>query len=145
MPVSSREIFKAKIAFHFAYTALPVSLALITVCALLSIPFLTVVFAVMTILAVSMLCALVGLAINLKFPNLKWTNEIVAVKQSIAVLVSMFVGWAIAALFLGGHFLFGQYMYVEGYLAIALVVFVGAAAILWQWIKTRGVEIFESL
>ncbi len=145
MPVNAQEIFKAKIAFHFVYTALPVSLALITVCALLQIPFLTVVFATLTILAVSILCALVGLAINLKLPNLKWTNEIVAVKQSLSVLISMFVGWAIAALFLGGHFLFGQYMYAEGYFAIALAVFLGAAAILWQWIKKRGVEIFESL
>lgn len=145
MPVSSQEIFKAKIAFHFAYTALPCSVALIIVCALLAIPFLTVVFAVLTILAVSILCALVGLAINLKFPNLKWTNEIVAVKQSISVLVSMFVGWAIAALFLGGHFLFGQYMYAEGYFAVALAVFVAMAAALWQWLKTGGVKIFENL
>jgi ABC-2 type transport system permease protein len=145
MPIDTLEIFKAKIAFHFLYTALPVSISLITICALLSIPFLTVAFAIATTLAVTVLCAVMGLAINLKFPNLKWTNEIVAVKQSISVLVSMFVGWAIAALFLGGHFLFGQYMYAEGYFAIALAVFLGAAAILWQWTKTRGVEIFESL
>lgn len=145
MPIDTLEIFKAKIAFHFLYTALPVSISLITICALLSIPFLTVAFAIATTLAVTVLCAVMGLAINLKFPNLKWTNEIVAVKQSISVLVSMFVGWAIAALFLGGHFLFGQYMYAEGYFAIALAVFLGAAAILWQWIKKRGVEIFESL
>lgn len=145
MPMDTLEIFKAKIAFHFLYTALPVSISLITICALLSIPFLTVAFAIATTLAVTVLCAVMGLAINLKLPNLKWTNEIVAVKQSISVLVSMFVGWAIAALFLGGHFLFGQYMYAEGYFAIALAVFLGAAAILWQWTKTRGVEIFESL
>lgn len=144
MPVKTEEIFKAKIAFQIVYT-LPVVLVQILICALLQIPFWTVVVSLLALCAVIVLCAAAGLAINLKLPSLKWTNEMVAVKQSLSTLVTMLVGWAIAGLSVGGHFLFGVYLPAEAYLAIVTAVFGLAAVVVLVWLKKRGVELFESL
>ncbi len=145
MPVKTEEIFKAKIAFHIAYTLLPVGLVQILVCALLQIPVWTILLGFLGLCAITTLCAAAGLAINLKLPSLKWTNEMVAVKQSLSTLVTMLVGWAIAGLSVGGYFLFGVYLPAEAYLAIVTAVFALASAAGFVWLKKRGVEIFQEL
>lgn len=148
MPVSTTTVFLAKIALHCAVTAVPLCVSMIAVGIIFHLGFFATLMAVLALSAVTLLTALSGLAINLKLPNLKWTSEIVAVKQSLSVLVSMFVGWGIAGLVLGGNFLFGKLFTgapVMVYLAFAVCVMLAASVVLWLWLKKRGAQIFENL
>ena len=145
MPVRSTEIFFAKIAFHTAYTLLPTLPVCVLLCVLLQIPVLTSAFVTLTVAAITLLCAVVGLVVNLKFPNLKWTNEMVAVKQSLSAVLCLFAGWGIAALLVGGHFLFGVYLYAEIYMGLAVCLFIGVSAALWLWLLRRGTNVLEAL
>ena len=145
MPVSTLTVFKAKIALHFVVTAVPLCISMALVGIIFHLGVWATVMAMLSLSAVTLLSALSGLAINLKLPNLKWTSEIVAVKQSASVLVTMFVGWAIAGLVLGGNLLFGKYWHPFAYLAFAIGVLISACVVLWLWLKKRGVEIFENL
>ncbi len=148
MPVSTTTVFLAKIALHCAVTAIPLWVSMIAVGIIFHLGVFATLMAVLALSAVTLLTALSGLAINLKLPNLKWTSEIVAVKQSLSVLVSMFVGWGIAGLVLGGNFLFGKLFTtapVMVYLAFAIFAMAAASVVLWLWLKKRGVEIFEGL
>jgi len=88
---------------------------------------------------------LMGLAINLKFPNLHWTNETAAVKQGLSSALAMFGGWGVALLPLGGYFLFGKYLPAWGYALLCLTLFVLACVGLIVWLKRRGEKIFENL
>jgi ABC-2 type transport system permease protein len=101
--------------------------------------------AIITLLCITLLCATLGLVINLKMPNLKWTNEIVAVKQSFSVLLAMFACWGVSLLVIGGYFLFGKYLYAEVYLALVSSLFLVVAALLWGWVYKRGTRLFEAL
>jgi hypothetical protein len=95
-------------------------------------------------IALAVLTAFSGLIINLHFPNLHWTNELVAVKQSLSPLVAMLIGWVLAGLAVGGWFLFGKYI-GAWYLVVLLALFTVVSVCLWQWLKTRGKVLFENL
>lgn len=144
-PVPTEKIFLAKLGFHLLLAAVPAVIVGIVYCVLLKISFFTSVLVIALILAIAVLSALVGLALNLKYPNLHWTNEIAAVKQGASVVISMFGGWGISLLIVGGYFLFGKYLPTAAYLGIFLAVYLGGAFLLWRWIKTKGKTIFENL
>ncbi|MBQ8308422.1 MAG: ABC transporter permease [Clostridia bacterium] len=144
-PVATKEIFAAKIATHALVTALPAAIAAAVVCALLKIPVGLAALVLFTVLAITVLCATAGLAINLKMPNLTWTNEVAVVKQSLSTMLGMFAGWGASALVIIGHFAFGKYLPAAGYLTIVGALFVVLAVPLILWLLKRGVKIFERL
>ena len=144
-PVSVGLIFFAKIVLHILVTAIPALIAAILLCALLGIPVWTSLTVIGLVVAITVLGAVSGLAINLKLPNLHWTNEVAAVKQGLSVLIAMFAGWGVSALLIGGYFLFGKYLPAEGYLGICIALFALASGAIAWWLKKRGGDIFESL
>ena len=91
-PVDTRTIFNAKIAVSLTASAPAVILGgpLLTLGLDGGPAELLMLVAVPAVYAV--LSAVVGLAVNLKFPNYDWTTETAVVKQGSAVLVSMLIG-----------------------------------------------------
>ena len=144
MPISTETIFLAKAGFHVLYAALPAALTLSVFFAMVQMPFVHALLSVLTTLAASVLFAVMGLAINLKLPKLKWTSEVVVVKQSVAPLIAMFGGWGICALCLGGNFLFGQSIGIWYFIVMTAVLALASVGVC-LWLKKRGKEIFETL
>ena len=145
LPVEPWKVLKAKIKMQLLLSAIPV--IFLTASALLVIKP-EVGFMVMipvTVVFFAVLMALLGLMFNLKAPNLTWTNEIVPIKQSMSVTLTVFGGMGIV-LGLG----IGYYLLMDN--VDALIYLVGAdvlmaAAIIWmtQWLKHKGSKIFASL
>lgn len=144
-PVKTEEIFAAKLLLQIALTCIPATLATIVVCALLEIPLLLSLLVWFCVSVTACLCAALGLIVNLKLPNLTWTSEMAAVKQSLSVLVAMFVSWGIAALLIAGYFTIGALMSAELYLTFATALYASAFGFMLVWLGTRGVKIFERL
>ena len=145
MPVPSWTVLTAKLVLHILVSGLP---ALIAVCVLAPLVGLGIGWAVLvvcTVLAFVCLCAEAGLCFNLKLPNLHWTNEVAAVKQSISVLLAMFAGIAAVALPVLGYITFGKHLPSLVYLCSCLALFLGAAIGLGVWLKKRGAQLFENL
>ena len=145
LPVKTQDVLNAKLLLHFIMTAVPVALCGCGMGIVLKLAWYHVVFAVLTGILASAFFAEMGLMINLKFPNLHWTNEMVAVKQSLSAVFAMFGGWGVSLLPLGGYFLFGKYMPAWGYVALWLGIFALATTVLWLCIKKWGTLLFESL
>lgn len=145
MPVYSWEILFAKMAFHLLITCIPAVFCSAFLCVLLKIDVLLSVLCALTVCVLATLCALIGLLVNLKFPNLHWTNEVVAVKQSLSSILGMLAGWGISALLVGGYFLFGKYLPAWGYLGICIALLTIGAIACGVWLKKRGTQIFEEL
>ena len=145
LPVDSWHILKAKIHLHFVVSALPAVFATI----IMGITLEVGVWYTTSICILSTVCvtfaAAMGLAVNLKFPNLKWTNEAAAVKQSASVMIAMFGGMGAVLLLLGGYFLFGRYLPAMGYIWICCGILLLVSIALLIWLKKRGIKIFESL
>ena len=89
--------------------------------------------------------AQLGLFLNLKAPNLKWTNEIVPIKQSFSVTVALFGGWGMIVVSGGLYFLVRRFLGTYGFLTAACVVLAAVSVVLYRWLKNKGTRIFASL
>ncbi len=144
-PVSGRQVLMAKLKLHLILTMIP---AAVLTAAVEWVLKPTIGFAVL-IPVVAALFILVmaefGLFISVKKPNLHWTNEIIPIKQSIGVMISLFGGWVLTMVLVGGYFLTARILSPLAYLAVVAVLLFAADAGLLHWLRTRGAEIFENL
>ena len=145
LPVSGRQVLRAKLILHLLLTWIP-AIPLVVVlewlvrpkllCAVL-LPLLAVLF--------PLLMAEIGLSLNLKMPNFHWTSEIVPIKQSLPVAVALFGGWLIVIVFAGIYVLLRNVIGVNAFLALLCAVLFITAGWLHHWLMTRGARIFETL
>ena len=87
-----------------------------------------------------------GLTLGLKMPNLSWTNEVVPIKQSACVALSLFGGWAVAMIpgalyLLTGIGSLDPLLYLSVVTALLLIL----SAVLSLWVKRTGSRIFAAL
>ncbi|MFR0787238.1 MAG: hypothetical protein ACLSHM_03170 [Vescimonas sp.] len=127
--------------------AMPVLLAFV-LCLLAVYPGspLELLFIAVTALSYALLMALLGLFLGLKMPNLSWTNEVVPIKQSACVALSLFGGWAVAMIpgalyLLTGIGSLDPLLYLSVVTALLLIL----SAVLSLWVKKTGSRIFASL
>ena len=144
-PVKTETVFRAKILLQIVLTALPTLVCGIVVGIIAKISTWGLLLGLFVTLCACLAFALLGLCVNLKFPSLHWTNELVPVKQGVAALISMFSNFGIVLLFIGGYFLFGKYLTATGYLWICCCVVIASIIGLLIWLKKRGVKLFEEL
>lgn len=145
MPVPTWTVLTAKLALHILVSGLPALIAVCVLAPLIGLSLGWFVLVACAVLVFTCICAEAGLCFNLKLPNLHWTNEIAAVKQSVSVLLTMFAGIAAVALPVVGYIAFGKYLPELAYLCICLALFVGVGIGLGVWLKKRGVRLFENL
>ena len=91
------------------------------------------------------LFAVLGLVLNLKIPNLNWTNETVAVKQSASVFIILFAGLILSFIFAAVYYLLFMPVGALWYLVIASAVVTVLCALCVLWLKKRGTEIYKNL
>ncbi len=150
LPIPTWKILWSKILMHLLLTV-PVTL-FASICAIIALrpSFSIAVFAIVLPLLFVLFTAIFGVAVNLKLPNLKWTNETVPVKQGLAVGLSLLGGMIVALLLGVGYFLliwlipawlFPAWLY----LTICSVIFLALSAGLSFWLYYRGTKIFASL
>jgi len=145
LPVPTATVLKAKQKVHLVVTAPPAALLCISLSYVLGLDIQTAFFAVLAVLSTVSLSASAGLALNLKKPNLTWTNEMIPVKQSMAAMVMIFGGWALAVVFGGGGYFLAERLGGFTYVTIFFALTVLATRYLNRWLYTRGAAIFEEL
>lgn len=144
-PVPAKKALRAKLWLHLLLTCPPALLLGVCICAVFKISLLYSVLTLAFSLLFILLTALLGLALNLKMPNLNWTNEIVPVKQSLCVLLTLFGGWVIVLALGGIYIAVMKYISPLVYLLIISALTAGVSALLLRWIDTKGAKIFETL
>ena len=105
MPVSSRQIFGAKIAVNMLYVAF---FSILTQIFFLIPGHITIETALRNVilpLCIVFLVANVGLAIDIRRPNFDWTSVIDITKRSLSVTVSSLVGTLGSMIVIGGTFM----------------------------------------
>ena len=145
LPVTAQQALYAKLALHLLIAIPPAVVAL--PCLLIAFqpswPFV-ILIPLVTLLFI-LLEALVGLFMNLKAPNFTWTSEMVPVKQSLSVTVTL-LGSMGAVFALGGlYVLLREHIAPVLYLLLVCVFLACACAGLFYWLRKRGAEIFASL
>ena len=143
--LSSMNILTAKLKLHMLFTAVPALICSICFCIALKPELLTA--AVMIILPqiFTLLCAVSGLRVNIRMPNLTWSSESGAVKQSLGIMLAMCLGWAYIIVLIAVYLFAVQVLPNVFALIIATAVIAIITAISFARLKRKGVKRFETL
>lgn len=145
MPIPTEKIFRAKILLQLQLTLPCSTLLVIALEWVLGADPLLALLGVLFCAGFCLCDALIGLALNLRYPILHWTNETIPVKQSFVGPIVMLGGMAASILCAAAvYFLlpyFGAYLLlVSGILLTALTAF-----FLFRSLKNGGKMRFEKL
>ena len=144
-PISARQILMAKLQMHWILTGIP-AIPLIAAALWLLRPNLAEALLIpMAVCLFILWMAAMGLALNLKMPNLHWSNEMIPVKQSAPVMITLLGGWAIILLLAGLYALLYNSISALVYILCLCVLLAVGCVLLMRWLMTRGARIFESL
>lgn len=145
LPVSPVQALMAKIRLHVVLAVAPAAVLIIVV-EIIVMPSLAL---AVLLPAVSVLyiifSASFGLFLNLKSPNLTWTNEMVPIKQSMSMMVSIFGNWGITFALCALYFPAASVLSPAAYALIVAGILLALSLILLKWIKTKGAKIFAAL
>ena len=145
LPVKPWQVLRAKLLVQVVITGVPMLLA--SVCATLTVRpgLLAAVLLVVMPQVFVWLSAAFGLMMDLKRPNLTWTNEITVIEQRLTVLITMLGGW-VYAVALGLLYMMVPSGWDAGWYLLACTALTAAlTALLLRWLRTRGAALFAAL
>ncbi len=145
LPVSYKKVFWAKIKLHLAVTSIPALFCMIAFLISVSTNPLMGILITILVFIMIMFHALIGLVSNLRFPNLKWTNETMPVKQGMSVFLAMMVNMGVVLLLGALYMLLAKYISSTLYLCLCILVVSAICAGLWSSLCRRGTKTFGSL
>ena len=146
MPVSEKDILKAKLNLHIRLAAPPMILASFAAAFVFTPSLANLVLMIVAPVFYVMLSANIGLICNLKVPNLDWVNETQVVKQSISVLLSMLFNFLLVLIPGVLYFVLPS---VSGASLIFMLAYTLLLILGWRltqkWIFTKGAKVFQGL
>ena len=89
--------------------------------------------------------SLAGTAAGVRMPLLNWTDETAPIKQSGAVVISLFGGWGLSAALTLLYLLIGYKLGPALYLLIWALPLTLGSVLLLRWLDTRGAKQFAAL
>lgn len=144
LPVPTAKILAAKQWLHLLLTVPPALICCICCGIAFRFSFLQILMIVLPALAFIAFISAAGLALNLKKPNLNWTNETQAIKQNVSALIIIFGGWVLVIGLGALYWLLQASLSVTAWVAICTVLFALTAWLITAWINRRGVVLFEA-
>jgi ABC-2 type transport system permease protein len=145
LPIEPKKVLNSKIFLNL-FIALPISLISIII---LKFTFMTsyIQMLVLMILAIlsSFMIAQFGLLINLKFPKMDAISDVVAVKQSLSVLISVLLPLIIMFSVIGIYGAFGSSINFNVFISIVLGVFAIINMIEHTLLNTWGIKRFKEI
>lgn len=145
LPVDSYKILNAKINLQFYISALPILVSSILIGIAFGFDFTNIVYITVLSLVFALLSAILGLIIGLLKPNLNWVSETTPIKQSMAIFISMLLGFIIPALTVLAGFLLRHFISATNFMLFMIVIFAICSRLLNKWLMNKGAKIFENL
>ena len=145
LPVPAKIVLRVKQKLHLVLTMIPAWILTAVVLILIKPDLLVSILIVLLVTGFVLLNSAVGLYLNLKRPNLEWTNETAVLKRSIPVTICIFGGWGLMSVIGIGYYLLFSRISITLYLAIWVVLISVAVILVNQWLDKKGSVIFESL
>ena len=140
LPVDGRQVLLAKLRLHLLVN-IPAAVFAAVVLDILLLPNpLVATLAVLVPCVYVVFCGELGLLLNLRLPNLDWTSEAVAVKQSASVLAAVFSNIGVVVLFGALFYVSSDLLSEEGFLFITMSALLVMSAVLWRVLMRWGVH-----
>lgn len=145
LPVDTKTVLKSKYLLQMYINIVPAVFTADCVIIALRPGILTGVLTVILCAAYVVFHSLYSLFCGLHKVNLNWTNEVVPIKQGMNVIFAIFGGWALA-IAIGLPYLFlGTFLSAQIYMSVIIAIIAVLSVLLYRWMNTKGVRIFEAL
>lgn len=148
LPVKYKEILNAKAYTCIFLNGIPAMLLAIVACFAVKLDIISSILAVCGVIFVTIFLGYFGLLANILSPNFKWTNPTTVVKQSGAVMVSLFGGWVLMVASGYGAYYFTMKLCVISptiYLAIMDVLFLIGGFVLRIICEKKGTKLLRDI
>lgn len=145
LPVAAEDVLMAKLNMHLVLSLVPAIPLILAVEWVLKPGLLFGILIPVAAILFVLLMGEIGLAVNLKLPNLNWTSEIIPIKQSAAVSITLFGGWGLVLVLGGLYYLAGAWLGAVGFFLVACGLLVIGSGLLLQWLLSRGSRILQTL
>ena len=146
LPVEPWKVLCAKLWMQFILTALPLLLCIACIAITYHLPLLWLLVIVLFGVSYTLLAALSGLMLGVKMPTLTWTNEIMLIKQSAPVVITLFGGMGYTVLLFAGFLLLPGWMLgFSGYMTCIIGVNVILCVCNYLWLRKTGTARFAAL
>lgn len=145
LPVSPWQVLKAKLKVHLVLTIVPMLIC--TACVEYVLVPDTFSMIMMPVLVVLVVCisALSGLVIGLLLPNLNWSNETAAVKQSVGVMIALFGNWVFVIAVCVVYYWVYDSIAPKTYMLLCAAAFLVLICLMVLWLKKKGSQRFARL
>lgn len=138
LPVDAKMALRAKIALQLVLTTPAVLFCSVCLAFGLHLGALDALLLILTTTVSTVFMAVLGLAMGLRNPNFNWTREVVPIKQSLDVFLSMIGGFVGSILCFVVLFLFSDKIGSAACLAIITAVYAAGSAALYAWLMKQG-------
>ncbi|MDR1804320.1 MAG: hypothetical protein LBQ94_12025 [Treponema sp.] len=146
IPAPTRVVIQSKICTHWLISGLPCLVASICVATVAATHITDWIILLLIPQSTGVLIAVSGLAVNLHFPKLDWTNETYVVKQGLSAMITIF-GAMVTIIAVGIVYVFfiNTTISLTAFLWLFTLLFAIIAALVYAWLLTSGVKKFEQL
>ena len=146
LPVKPWKLFRAKIRMQLLLTTLTLLLCIVCTAIVYPLPPMQLLLMLLFAASYALLAVLSGLTLGVKMPTLTWTDELMPIKQSAPVMLTLFGGMGYTVLLFAGFLLLpGWALGFTGYMAC----FIGGNVILcvcnYLWLRKKGTARFAAL
>lgn len=145
MPVDSWKVLKSKIKVHMIVSLIPILVFVGVIEAIFDMTLVSRIMLPVYAVLFTLYEALFGLMLNIKMPNLTWTNETVAVKQSGSILLAILGSMGIVILLSLPYIIWHEIFEPDVYIILSAMIILIATVIIYMWVKKRGTKIFSKL
>lgn len=141
IPAKVKEIFYSKILVNLTILIPTIIINSIVLSIYFKTGFITTIFMFVTPFIYSLFISILGIVINLWFPNFTWKNEIKVIKQSMSTFLAIMIGMALAIIPFTIKTTMNPNLYTTLITSIMLLLTIG----LYTYMTTIGVKIFNKL
>ena len=146
LPIATQDILLVKLGMHLVL-CIPAGIFFsIVEVILFQLSILDAIIVVFVPVLFTFFIAVLGLLLNLWKPKFDWVNETVCVKQSMPVMMTMFISMGLVFVIVGGYLgLFANIFDLNSYMYLMIAIFITLSIALYYVLMTWGLRRFDEL
>lgn len=145
IPVDYGQILLAKVYMHLTVALIPLAVSAAVCSVVLQVGVFSGILSVVFPGILTLAGGLFGVIVNLRFPRFDWLTEMAAVKQGMAVMITMFVSMGIVVLLIVLFVITSSFLSPEIYIVICSALMAIVSALMVHYLKTKGSRVFAEL
>ena len=143
-PIKEMDIFKSKILLNMILN-IPISVICFIILSIkLNFQIKATMLILIAIVLLSVFCSILGILINLLYPKLDFTSDVIVVKRSASVIVNLICSILYIGAICGIGYIF-KISDINLFLSIANIIVLASIFIIYGLLKNKGTEMFRNL